>query len=152
MNIERVIPESVPLKGAGDLRLAIVLWPGLATGLLANTAATIAAGLGAAQPGLGNVTLRDRDGLSTTNSADRPIPILQADPADMRAILEKIHKTPEGLTVVVFPEFARRLHSFVEYEAEMQKRALSEGPLDGIGLCGPAQRVKSLTGALKLLR
>ncbi len=152
MTITQEIAMAAPLRGTGDLRLAIVLWPGLSKGFLTNTAATIGAGLGAAHPGVGSVRLRDKVGVETMNSADRPIPILQADPDQLRKLLAKIQQDPEGLSVVVFPEFARRLHTFAEYEAELQNRALDEVLLDGIGLCGPAQRVKSLTGALKLLR
>ena len=72
---------------ATDKRLAIVVNPSLAIGLIANTVATIAVGLGAAEPIFGNVTLTDRAGRSMKNSADRPVPILQASAEALRTIL-----------------------------------------------------------------
>ena len=57
-----------------------------------------------------------------------------------------------GLTLVAFPEFARKLHSFKDYKDEFPQRSLSNEALSGVGLCGPVKAVKSLTGSLKLLR
>lgn len=144
--------NTAPLRGADDWRLAIVVSPDQPIGFLANTVATIAVGLGAAHPGLGNVRLRDREDKAILSSADRPVPILQADSAQMFAILEKAQTKGQELKLVVFPEFARKLHSFDEYEVEFPNRSLRNEPLSGLGLCGCARSVKSLTGSLKLLR
>ncbi|WP_422049350.1 DUF2000 domain-containing protein [Shimia sp.] len=144
--------KALPLHGTGDLRLSIITSPELPTGHLANTVATIAAGLGAAHPGIGNVPLPDANGLTILNSADRPIPILQAGAAQMLEIIQKAQAHRPDLTLVAFPEFARKLHSFADYEAAFPQRALATEPLSGVGLCGPTKLVKSLTGALKLLR
>ena len=144
--------HNAPLHGEGDLRLAIVVSPDQSIGYLANTVATIAAGIGAVHPGIGNVTLTDGEGVSIMNSADRPVPILQADSAQMLTIAESAHKHSTGLTLVAFPEFARKLHSFKDYKDEFPQRSLSNEALSGVGLCGPVKAVKSLTGSLKLLR
>jgi hypothetical protein len=61
-----------------DKRIAIVVDPSLAIGMIANTVATIAVGLGAVEPAFGNVMLTDAAGRLIKNSADRPVPILQA--------------------------------------------------------------------------
>lgn len=145
-------PQSEPLRGTGDLRLAIIVTPDLAPGFMANTVATIAVGLGAAHPDFGNVRLTDAGGLSILNSADRPVPILQASSKAILAILEKAQAGDPDLTVVAFPAYARTLHAFDAYEAAFPQRSLRSEQLDGIGLCGPSKRVRSLTGALKLLR
>ena len=68
-------------------RMAIVVDPSLAIGLIANTVATIAVGLGAVEPAFGNVTLTDAAGRLIKNSADRPVPILQAPAEAIRATL-----------------------------------------------------------------
>ena len=98
-------PANEPLRGAGDLHLAVIVDPALPPGLLANTVAVIAAGLGARFSGLGGVPLADAAGLSFWNSADRPVPILQAGEAAMRALMEKACGDGE-VTAVVFPAFA----------------------------------------------
>ncbi|MEY8096942.1 DUF2000 family protein [Falsihalocynthiibacter sp. S25ZX9] len=144
--------DIVPLRGTGDLRFAIIVDPQLASGLLANTVATIAIGLGARHHGAGNVRMTDSNGVTIFNSADRPVPILQADAAALASLLEKAHAPSTDHSVVAFPAFARSLHSFEEYESVFPERRLMTEKLDGIGLCGPSKWVRSLTGSLKLLR
>ena len=139
-------------RGTGPTNLAIVVDPGLSLGFLANTVGAIAVGLGAGQPGLGGVALTDGAGTAYLTSADRPVPILQADGAAMMALLAKAGERPDGAILVVFPAFARSLHSFAIYETTVPARDLSAEKIDGIGLCGPTKWVKSLTGSLKLLR
>ncbi len=144
--------QQLPLHGTGDFRLAIIVSPDLTPGFMANTVATIAVGLGAVHHGLGNVRLTDSDGLSILNSADRPVPILQARNDELLALLEKAQSDEPDITLVAFPAYARSLHSFDEYETAFPKRSLRTEQLDGIGICGPFKRVRSLTGSLKLLR
>jgi hypothetical protein len=130
----------------------VIVDPALPLGLLANTVATISIGLGAAQPIFGDTVLTDSRGLSVRNSADRPVPILQAPKETIRALLLKAMPLPEGAVVVPFPRFARGLHSFVEYQEQFPHRDLSQEAIDGLGVAGPERWVKSLTGSLKLLR
>lgn len=134
------------------LRIAVIVDPALAPGLLANTVATIAIGIGAAQPGFGNTPLTDSAGRTVRNSADRPVPILQAPDETMRALLLKALPAPEGAVIVPFPRFARSLHAFAEYQAQFPTRDLADETLDGLGLAGPERWIKSLTGSLRLLR
>jgi hypothetical protein len=133
-------------------RIAIVVEPALSPGFLANTVAVIGIGLGAAQPGFGATTLTDTAGRAVKNSADRPVPVLQADADAIRALLLKALPPPEGAIVVPFPAFARAMHSFADYRAAFPGRDLYAEPIDGLGLAGPATWVKALTGSLKLLR
>jgi hypothetical protein len=133
-------------------RIAIIVDPSLAPGFLANTVATIAVGIGAAGPEFGNITLTDATGRQVNNSADRPIPILQAPQETIRALLLKSLPAPDTGIVVPFPGFARALHVFADYQAQFPTRDLATETIEGLGLAGPANWVKSLTGSLKLLR
>lgn len=133
-------------------RIAIVVDPALPLGFLANTVATIAIGIGAAQPGFGNTVLTDRDGRAIRNSADRPVPILQAPSETIGALLQKALPAPSDGIVVAFPRFARALHGFEDYRTRFPEIALAEEPIDGLGLAGPEGWVRSLTGNLRLLR
>jgi hypothetical protein len=135
-----------------DKRIAIVVDSSLAIGLIANTVATIAVGLGAVEPAFGNVTLTDAAGRLIKNSADRPVPILQAPAEAIRATLLRALPTREGEIVVPFPQFARSLHDFAAYQAQLAARDLATETIEGLGLAGPEKWVKSLTGSLKLLR
>lgn len=108
--------------------------------------------MGAAQIQLAGTCLTDAQGRTILVSANRPVPVLQAEPEAVRALLLKALAVPEGGVVVPFPHFARALHSFAEYEATFPKRDLADEAIDGLGLAGPAKWVRSLTGALKLLQ
>jgi hypothetical protein len=144
--------HSLPLRGTGDLRIAIVVDPALGAGLLANTVAVIAAGIGAARPAIGGVRLTDATGRAIWNSADRPIAVLQADKARLADLLLRAEAAPPDATVVAFPAFARSIHGFEDYAALFPLRTLATEDLEGIGLCGPERWVRSLTGSFKLLR
>jgi hypothetical protein len=133
-------------------RIAIVVDPTLPLGLLANTIATIAVGLGAAVPAFGDTVLIDANGRSIHNSADRPVLILQAPAESIRALLLRALPAPEGARLVLFPQFARSLHSFADYRTQFPTRDLAVETIEGLGLAGPEKWVKSLTGNLKLLR
>nr|WP_313372427.1 DUF2000 domain-containing protein [Brucella intermedia] len=135
-----------------DIRIAMIVNPALPLGLLSNTVSAVSIGLGAKFPFLAGDRLKDRNGLEVDISSNRPVPVLQADPDALREIMMKATKEPASCAVVIYPAFARSLHSYSDYEAEFPNRDLSGEIIDGIGLAGPAKWVKSLTGSLKLLR
>lgn len=136
-----------------DLHLAIVVNPALPIGLLANTVGAIAIGIGAWSPELGDRGLTDAAGRSIAISCDRPVPILQAEASVLSGLLIKTIETvgAEG-AVVPFPAYARALHDYADYERAFPTRDLSQEAIDGLGLVGPSKWVRSLTGALRLLR
>src|SRR4029077_16127961 len=120
-----------------DKRIVIVVDPSLAIGLIANTVATIAVGLGAVQPPLGHGALTDAAGRLIKTSANRPVPILQAPAEAIRATLLEALPTREGAIVVPFPQFARSLHDFAAYQAQLAARDLATETIEGLGLAGP---------------
>ena len=140
------------LASAVDWHVAIVIEPELGVGRIANTAAVIAIGLGAARPQLGNERLSDAARHGFFTSANRPVPLLQASRQRLSELLLAAWSAPADVIVVPFPSFARELHEYAEYLAQVARVDLSQEPLDGIGLAGTKKWVRSLTGALKLLR
>ena len=135
-----------------DIRIAIIVNPDLPLGFLANTVGAIGIGLGARLPQLGAARLTDCDGKTIDISSNLPVPILQAAPEAISAVLARALPIPEHGALVPFPAFARALHDYAEYEASFPERHLGEEPIDGLGIAGAAKWVRSLTGALKLLR
>jgi hypothetical protein len=135
-----------------DTAITIIVDPGLPVGLLANTVAALAVGIGAPMPHLAGAELVDGAGRSVRNSANRAVPILQAGPDALTSLLLKALPAPEAGVVVPFPRFARAIHGFEDYRLEFAKRDLASEPIDGLGLAAPKRWVKSLTGNLKLLR
>ncbi len=134
------------------LRVAVIVNPELPPGLLANTVAAVSIGLGARVPGLAGAKLADREGRGIDVSSNRPVPILAADAETLRALTLKALGHAEALAVVPFPAFARSLHVYADYERELPARDLAAETIDGLGLVGPEKAVRSLTGALRLLR
>ena len=132
-------------------KIAIIVDPALSVGLLANTVATLAIGLGAACPGFGGTTLADLNGRTVTTSADRPVPVLQAPEDQIRTLLLKALPGDDRV-VVPFPRFARAVHSFADYLDLFPQQDLADSAIDGLGLAGPEKWLRSLTGNLKLLR
>lgn len=135
-----------------DIRIAIIVSPSLPAGLIANTVAVIAIGLGARMPLLGAARLTDSGGRTVDICSNRPVPILQADAETIRATLLKTIDQPGDRAIVPFPAFGRSMHDYLEYEAVFPDRDLSQEAIDGLGIAGPAKWVKSLTGSMKLLR
>ena len=135
-----------------DVRLAIIVNPDLPPGHLANTIAAVSIGMGAAMPALGARQLTDRRQATIDISADRPVPVLQADSRTIGALLAKALPRQDGRVIVAFPSFARARHSYADYEATFPGRDLGEETIDGLGLVGEDRWIKSLTGSLKLLR
>lgn len=135
-----------------DIRIAIIVDPGLPSALIANTVSVIGIGMGAKMPLLGAEQLSDREGRTTDIVSNRPVPILQADGQTIRQIMLKALNQQEQSAIVPFPGFARSLHDYADYQRSFPDRDLSEEEIDGLGLAGPAKWIRSLTGSLKLLR
>ncbi|CAM3858740.1 DUF2000 domain-containing protein [Rahnella bruchi] len=134
------------------LRVAIILNPELPTGLLANTAGVIGIGLAANFPMLAGISLTDAQGVTTDSISKYPLPILQATPDHIKALMFKALDAAGERSVVPFPSFARTMHQFEQYEMTFPLRDLYDEVLDGVGLVGAEKWIKSLTGNLKLLR
>ena len=136
-----------------DLRVAVIVAPDMPLGLVANSVGVIALGLGARCPELADSALADVSGRQFGSICNRPMPILQADPATIREVMLKAFAgRQDGAAIVPFPAFARSIHVFADYEKALGTRSLDEEEIDGLGLAGPSSWVKSLTGSLKLLR
>ncbi|WDS34607.1 DUF2000 domain-containing protein [Pseudoxanthomonas sp.] len=135
-----------------DIRIAIIVNPELPLGLLANTVAAIGIGMAAKLPALAGRPLTDAAGRTIDASSCLPVPVLQGDATLIRALLLKALETHQALALVPFPAFARSLHDFHDYQVQFPGRDLQQETLDGVGLAGPAKWIKSVTGALKLLR
>ncbi len=135
-----------------DSRLAIIVNPELPLGLIANTVGAIGIGLGARLPWLSNLQLVDADDRTIDVSSLLPVPILAASPEVIGALMLKAMPRGDDSALVVFPAFSRSLHDYRDYLAQLPEKRLAAEVIDGVGLCGPAKWVKSLTGSLRLLR
>ncbi|CNH61414.1 Uncharacterized protein conserved in bacteria [Yersinia thracica] len=137
---------------AEQMRIAIIVNPELPVGLIANTTSAVGIGLAAKFPQLAGAVLSDSAGKEIDVSSKLPVPILQANAVQIREVLLKALAATHERAIVPFPAFARSMHSYQDYEKAFSLRSLADEQLDGLGLVGPEKWVRSLTGALKLLR
>jgi hypothetical protein len=135
-----------------DWRIAVMVEPSLSLGELANTIAALAVGLGAAAPHLAGDTQQDATKRCFHVIANRAIPVLQAPAEVLRSLFLKATSAPSGAIMVPFPRFARQIHAYADYAAELTRRDLATEMIDGVGFAGPGKWVRSMTGSLKLLR
>ncbi|MGP2541809.1 DUF2000 family protein [Yersinia sp. 2541 StPb PI] len=137
---------------AEQMRIAIMVNPELPVGLIANTTSAVGIGLAAKFPQLAGTMLSDSGGKEIDVSSKLPVPILQANASQMREVLLKALAATNERAIVPFPAFARAMHSFQDYADTFPQHSLCDEQLDGLGLVGPEKWIRSLTGALKLLR
>lgn len=110
---------------SNDWRVAIVVNPALTAGLMANTVAVIAIGIGAAYPNLAGDVLTDIKNRSYHISANCSVPILQAEHSLIQWLFLKSLPSPEQAAVVPFPAFARSIHSYEDYASQVPTRDLA---------------------------
>ena len=137
---------------SGARRIAVVVDPEAPLGLLANAVGVVAAGLGAAFPALAGEALQDAAGRRFMSSATVPLPVLQATPTALLALLDDAGAADGLDAVVAFPCFARQIHDFASYRAMLAMRDLAGEPLAAVGVAGRADVVRALTRRYSLLR
>lgn len=139
--------------GPAPEKVAVVLAEGLAPGPATNVAACIAAGLAAARPGWAGRALVDASGLKTAASSHLPIAVLRAEPAAMRALMQRLADGGvEDGTVSLFPVYAQAIHAHDDYRHRHGLTAHADEAMLGIGFSGPKRWVNRMTGSLPLWR
>ena len=133
-------------------RACVVLDGSLPAGQAANVAACLAAGLGAGVPQFAGQPLRDAAGLASLSSASLPIAVLRGDEAIFRRLLEHLVLPPDEAYCVLFPRYAQAMHAAGDYWQRHAATDHAGEALLGLGLAGPADWIRRLTGALPLLR
>ncbi len=124
---------------AEDVRVAVIVAPGLPPGLVANTVGVVAVGLGTQFPSLADLRLADAADLTVDSICNQPLPVLQADRVVIRRVMLKaIADRPDRAVVAPFPAFARSIHDYAAYVAALRSRSLDEEEIDGLGLAGPS--------------
>lgn len=134
------------------MRVALVVDGALPAGQAANVAACLAAGLGAAVPSLAGQALCDAAGLASLSSSSLPIAVLCGDDAGFARLLQQLAGRPAGAYCVLFPRYAQAMHTAEDYWRRHAGSDHTGEPMLGVGLAGPPAWVRSLTGALPLLR
>lgn len=135
-----------------DTKCVIIIDETLPLGIIANTAAVIAASFGKRYPEMIGEDLTDHQGLVHGGITRVALPILQGNPELLKKMRGKLSEFEPDLCVIDLISATRTTRSYEEYAG-----VLSQGPdgaiqYQGLGLIGDKKLVKKLTGSLGLLR
>ncbi|AXE30996.1 DUF2000 domain-containing protein [Chromobacterium phragmitis] len=134
------------------IRCVVIINPELPLGIIANTAAVLAMSLGKLRPALVGGDLPDAQGGLRTGITTVPIPVLRGSASQLRELRAAARAFSTELTLVELTSATLRTRSYQEYAAELAATAEADIDYQGLALCGPAKRVRQLTGSLGLLR
>lgn len=130
-------------------KASIVINPEQPTGLLANAVACITSGL------FLNGNEYVGEAIAGTDVVYIPItkiPILILKPGNT-PLIDLCQKAQQsGLKCMIFTREAQSTTNYEEYTQRVQGKKLSEVTIVGVGVVGPDDQIKSLTGNLPMLR
>lgn len=125
----------------------------LPLGLIANTAAVLAASLGQKFPELVGEDLNGPDGSLHPGITRHPLLILNGDDNSIREIRQKLIDDPQpGLYYVDFCDVAQESKVYDEYKQRLASTPPEQLHYLGLALCGSNKQVERLTGNIALLR
>lgn len=135
-----------------DTKCVLIIDDSLPLGVIANTAAVLAASLGRLYPEMIGEDLRDHQGQVHEGITTLALPILKGTPALLKTLRAQLLQSEPALLVVDLIRATRTTRSYAEYAA-----VLAQGPdaaiqYQGLGLLGERTAVTRLTGNLGLLR
>lgn len=130
----------------------IIIDETLPLGVIANTAAVIAASFGKLYPEMIGEDLTDYQGHVHEGITTMPLPILKSTPERLKQMREQLREHEPALLVVDLLSATRSTRSYEEYAA-----VFAQGPdeaihYQGLGIIGDKKLVTKLTGNLGLLR
>lgn len=130
-------------------RAAIIINPDLPTGLLANAVACITSGLFVNGAEYVGETITGSD---VTYIPITKIPVLILKPANI-PLIDLYHKAQQaGLKCMAFTEEAQSTTNYEEYTKRVKGKSINDVTVVGLGVVGPEEKIKSLTGSLPMLR
>ncbi|AMB86296.1 hypothetical protein AWM79_13685 [Pseudomonas agarici] len=135
-----------------DKKCVIIIDETLPLGVIANTAAVIAASFGKLYPQMVGGSLIDWQGHVHGGITTIALPILKGSPELLKEMREQLRELEPELMVVDLISATRTTRSYEEYT-----EVLAHGPDDaiqyqGLGIIGNKKLVTKLTGNLGLLR
>ncbi len=134
-----------------DKKYVIIVDKHLPAGLRVNAAAVLATSIGQAVEGVLGRDVEDASGRMHKGITQLPIAILASDGKHIAELHERA-ASRDDLFVVGFTSTAQKAKQYEDYELRMAMLETDELQFVGLGICGRAEAVSELTGALPLLR
>ena len=139
------------LAGPRPDRAVIVISDALAAGHAANAAAVLALTLGARMPELPGPPVTDADGVVHPGLYPTGLPVLRADGDGLRDLHRRAREAEE-VAVIAFPAAAQATTDYDAFRGAVAATPTAELQLIAVLVCGPAKRVRRLTGSFGLMR
>lgn len=132
------------------MKIVIVLDEKLPAGIMANTAAALAMSCSRKIPGIIGKDVTDADMNIHPGLLTMPVPVLSSNAEQLGEI--KRTASDAGLDVISFTDIAARSRSYDSYIESMASSGSAD--LKYLGLCifGDTCKVRSITGALPLVK
>jgi hypothetical protein len=134
-----------------DFKNALVVFEGLPPGLAVNAASVLAVTLGNRVDKLLGTDVTDADGVVHPGIIYSPLPILQADMAQIGRIVEAA-AGDEDVFFAAFSSLAQSCKTYDEYVRRMSDTPTSRLDAIAVAVVGPKKRVNKLVGSLPLFR
>lgn len=134
-----------------DKKCVIIVDETLPLGVIANTAAVIAASFGRLFPEMIGDNLTDYLGHVHEGITTIALPILKGTPELLKRMREQLREV-ESMIVVDLISATRTTRSYEEYAAVLEQGPGEAIQYQGLGLIGDKKLVTKLTGNLGLLR
>ena len=132
-------------------KCVIIIDESLPTGLIANTAAVLAANVGRDHPEIFGPDVPDASGTVHPGMTAMAFPILRSDAEAVRDVYEKARRM-EGLEICAFSNVAQTSRAYDEYTGRLASTPSDELSYLGLMLFGPKKQVNKLSSSLGLLR
>lgn len=135
------------------MKCVIIIDHSLPLGLIANTSAVLAMGIGHNVKDIVGEDVVDQDGTVHRGITQVSIPVLKGDEALLRSIRARlVEMEGDGLFCVDFCDVAQKSRNYDQYKTHLQQTSADAFNYLGIAIYGPDKDVSSLTGHLGLLR
>jgi hypothetical protein len=132
-------------------KCVIVLKSGLPIGFAANAAAVLAISIGQRNPQVVAQDLLDGSGCLHAGLVNVPVPVLQANEAELKLLRDAAFELNE-VEVVDFSEPARTARTFDEYRELLGKTEIHDLQYVGVALMGNKSEISRLTANFTLLK
>lgn len=134
------------------MKCVMIINEELPLGLIANTSAVLALTIGDKIKGIIGEDVSDKDGNTHRGITNIPIPLLKGNSELIRSLRKTLVSNGDDIFFVDFCDVAQQSKNYDEYSAKLQKRSTDELNYLGLAICGPAKKVRKLTGNIGLLR
>lgn len=132
-------------------KCVIIIDESLPIGLIANTAAVLAANVGRDHPEIFGPDVLDASGIVHPGMTAMPFPVLRSTPEGVRKVYDRARQM-DGLEICAFSNVAQTSRADDEYTGRLAATQADDLAYLGVMLFGTKKHVNKISSSLGLLR